>query len=278
MPPIFIAALPFLAIALAPALFVLVAPFVTVRTRAILAGLLLLVALGFGLDIALIDHSGITTLDVPNVFFAADSGQPREWTVARESAPAWAWHACVIAWFGAFGLWLLAHRRRIAVPQRPVLLGTVLFLSYLAVRLGLEKCAAPREIVWATGSAPVLVLLLPFVGWHAGRARYSAGRWAAALLRMALLQRLPIIAFGYAATTRQLGTHLDTHVITDMRGVFGPRHFAGDAVETWLWTIAVPHATVWIAITLLLGLVLGLVPWWLGRRGASITASRSAER
>jgi hypothetical protein len=146
---------------------------------------------------------------------------------------------------------------------------TLLFLTYLAVRLALEKCAAHRGIVWATGSAPALVLLLPFFGWHAGHAGWSAARWVRALLGMALLQRLPLIAFAYFATTRQLGTHLDTHLVGDMRGLFGARHFAGDPVETWLWTTAVPHSTLWIAITLGVGVILGLVPWLLGRRAVS---------
>jgi hypothetical protein len=51
-----------------------------------------------------------------------------------------------------------------------------------------------------------------------------------------------------------------------MRGMFGPKHFEGDFVETWTWTTLVPHLTVWIAITVVLGAVLGVVPWAIARR------------
>lgn len=273
MPPIFLEALPFLPLTLAPAVFALLAPFVGARTRTVFGLLLLLVAVGFAADVALFDHSATYSLDVPNVFLSADTGQPKEWVVAHESAPAWAWHVCVIVWFGAFGGWLLASRARVWQPRSPVPGATLLFLVYLAVRLALEKTAAHRGVVWATGSAPALVVLLPFFAWHAGRAGYSAARWVRALLVMAFLQRLPLIAFGYFATTRHLGTHLDTHLVGDMRGLFGARHFGGDAVETWLWTTGVPHSTLWVAITLGLGVVLGLVPWLLGRRTARVSAA-----
>lgn len=273
MPPIFLDALPFLPLALAPAVFVLLAPFAGTRVRTVFGALLILVAVGFAADIAFVDHSETYALDVPNVFLSADTRQPREWTVAHESAPAWAWHVCVIVWFGTFGGWLLLRRRNVWVTRSPVPGATILFLVYLVVRLALEKCAAHRGIVWATGSAPTLVVLLPFFGWHAGRAGYSAARWVRALLIMAFFQRLPLIAFGYFATTRHLGTHLDTHLVGDMRGLFGARHFGGDAVETWLWTTGVPHSTLWVAITLGLGVTLGLVPWLLGRRAARVNAT-----
>ena len=156
MPPIFLDALPFLPLALAPAVFVLLGPFVSARTRTVFGALLLLVAAGFAADIAFVDHSETYSLAVPNVFLSADTGQPKEWTVAHESAPAWAWHVCVIVWFGTFGGWLLLRRHTAWATRSPVPGATILFLVYLVVRLALEKCAAHRGVVWASRARRLL--------------------------------------------------------------------------------------------------------------------------
>ncbi|MEZ5967161.1 MAG: hypothetical protein R3F56_25220 [Planctomycetota bacterium] len=268
MPTIFDEALPMLLPALAPAFAILLAPLCGSRARTAFATAFLLAAAFLTGDILLIDHSHTATLDVPNVFFSVETGTPREWIVAHESAPAWAWHVVVIVWFGVHGLTLLLRRRRPPAAPHPVLHGAALFWIYLAVRLALEKTAAWRSLVWAVGSAPALLLMLPFLGWYAGRRHWSFAAFAGALLGLAVLQRLPLIAFGYLATTRHLGTHLDTHLVTEMRGLFGGVQLGDDAVRTWTWTTLVPHATLWVAITLIAGLVLGFFPWRWARRRA----------
>jgi hypothetical protein len=259
-------ALPFLPATLAPAVALLLAPLLGRRGRTLFAVLLLLIAALFIADVLLLDHSAIGTLEVPNVFPAPDSGQPRTWIVAVESAPGWAWHVCVAAWFGAFGVLLWARRAQWPALPHPLVLGTGLFVAYLAVRLALEKCAADPAIVWATGSTPALLLMLPFLGWHAGRRGYGFRRWIGGLLVLAFLQRTPLIVWGYFATTRHLGTHLDTHLVEAIGTPFGARSLAGDPVRAWIWTTLVPHTTVWVALTVVVGLLLGVLPWWRGRR------------
>jgi hypothetical protein len=266
VPPLLAEALPFLVPALLPALLVLIAPLAGRRARIAFGALLLLGGAGFLVDVALFDHSAVVTLEVPNVFADAETGQLREWRVATESAPVWAWHVAVAGWLLLHGTWLLARRGRPPAAPHPVVHGAGLFLIYLTVRLVLEKCAAHRPIVWAVGSAPALVAMLPFLGWYAGARGWSLRRFAGALVLMALAQRVPLVAFGWLATTRGLGTHLDTHAVTQMRGLWGPRHFDGDPVQAWIWTTLVPHMTLWIATTLVAGLVLGALPWWAARR------------
>jgi hypothetical protein len=266
MPTLFVEALPFLGPALVPALFVLLAPLAGHRTRAMFGALLLLGAAGLLADIALFDHSSTATLEVPNVFFDADTNEPREWVVATESAPAWAWHVVVAGWLALHGAWLLARANRPAAAPHPVVHGAGLFLIYLAVRLALEKTAAHRPIVWAVGAVPALVAMLPFLGWYAGARGQAFGRFVRALVLLAFVQRIPLIVWGWFATTRQLGTHLDTHRVGSMRGLFGPKHFDGDPMQAWIWTTLLPHSTLWIAITVVAGIVLGTLPWWAARR------------
>jgi hypothetical protein len=276
MPDFFLDALPFVPLTLIPAVFVLLFPFVGRRARTTFAVLLVVIAALFLVDIAVLDHTGVHTLDVPNLFPDPETGKPKVWIVAQASEPAWAWHVVVSVWFGVFGAFLLARRGVSSGPRSPVLLGTVLFLAYLAVRLALEKTAAPVEVVWATGASVVLVAMLPFLGWHAGARGLSFGKWAGALLLMAFLQRLPVIVFAYVATTRQLGTHLDTHLVTGLGGPFGRQDFGGDPVRAWVGTTLVPHATFWVVLTVALGLLLGSVPWWRGRRRTRAAAPASA--
>jgi len=275
--PVFADALPYLVPALAPALAVLVAPLSGKRVRTGIAIGFLLIAVGFGVDLLVADHSAIVTLEVVNVFFSAETGTQREWVVATQTAPLSAWHVVVIAWCTLHGSWLLLRRARPKAAPDPIVHGVGLFWIYLAVRLALEKAAASRGLVWAVGTAPTLVLMLPFIGWYAGRRGASLFGLLRTLLAMAVLQRLPLIVFAYFATTRGLGTHLDTHRITEMRGLFGPVRFDGDPVRTWLWTVLVPQTAVWVPITLLVGMVVGGATWARARRRArppSLAASR----
>ncbi len=86
------------------------------------------------------------------------------------------------------------------------------------------------------------------------------------LFACVLLQRLPLVVLAWFATTRALGTHLDTSAVTDIHvRPFGERQLA-DAFDAWLWPTAIPNATVWVFVTVVAGIVLGIVPYWLGRR------------
>jgi hypothetical protein len=112
-------------------------------------------------------------------------------------------------------------------------------------------------------------MTLPFLGYWCGRRGTTFGRFVAMLLVAALLQRLPILVWGWYATTRGIGTHLDVHLVTDMIfRPFGEQKF-DDVFDAWLWTTAIPHCTIWILATLVLGVVLGVLPLWLGRRRAA---------
>lgn len=140
--------------------------------------------------------------------------------------------------------------------------------AYLCARLALDMSGVPEEIGWAFGATPSLLLILPFFARYCGRRGMTFGRFAGALVLMAFLQRLPLIAFGYFATTQKLGTHLDTHVVSEINlKPFGERKFDG-GVESWLYPTLIPHLTIWIIVTLVAGLVLGALPFLIARRRA----------
>jgi hypothetical protein len=140
------------------------------------------------------------------------------------------------------------------------------FLYYLALRLGLEKTAAHEELVWAAGGTFALFVILPFFGWYCGRRGQGFGKFVRQLLAVAFAQRLPLVAFAYFATTRHLGTHLDTHVVTDIAPPgFGEQKLVSD-FDRWLWPTAIPHLSLWIVLTLVAGLVLAVPAWLVAKR------------
>jgi hypothetical protein len=261
-------ALPFFAAVLVPALLLCLAPHLGARGRTVIGALFLAVSIGFAIDIAVDDHSGVHQLEVPNAFPRGPQAELHVWTVATVSAPAWHWHVFVIGLFAVPGLWLLLRRGRQPGPPPALLHGAMVFLFFLIARLGLELTAAPREIVWAIGATTSLFVVLPFFGYWCGRSGLGFGGWVARLVLLALLQRLPLIAFAYFATTRSLGTHLDTHVVTDINlAPFGERQL-DTPLQAWIWPTLIPHLTVWVIMTLIAGLALGVLPRWLGRRQA----------
>jgi hypothetical protein len=267
------AALPLFPLTLAPAVLLSFAHVTRGRTRLLLALPLLVVALAFVVDILVISHDHTNTLDVVNVFPRGASGEPYTWIVANASAPAWHWHVVVAAVLGVPALGVLM--RRGSAPPNPVAYGVAMFLLYLAARLGLERAAASPALVWATGATPALLVALPFFGWFAGLRRYSFRKFVGALLLTALLQRGMLIGFGYYATTCRTGTHLDTHRITDAWApIVGSKQF-DDPIEGWAMLTLMPHLTFWIIITMVAGIVLGVLPWWLAR-GRAARAARHA--
>lgn len=269
MDELFRSALPFQGGILAFAFLLCLAPQLGRRGRTVLAALLLMPALGTLADILAIDHGFDQSLDVPNIFGRGPDGEPHLWTVASLTRPAWHWHLAVVVFFAlpALAVWL-ARNRRAGIP-RPGLMGIVVFWFFLAFRLALEATAAHRPICWAVGGTVVLVVVLPFVGYWCGRRGQSFAQFVRTLLLMAVLQRAAVIALAYFATAQHLGTHLDTHVITDINlWPFGEVALEDD-MSRWLWTHVAPQSTVWIILTLVAGIVLGSIPRLIGSRSTA---------
>ncbi|HLQ37067.1 MAG TPA: hypothetical protein VK348_04660 [Planctomycetota bacterium] len=261
------AALPFLLPALLPALLLLFAPLWGSRARTVSGIVLLVLGAGFVVDVLTSDHSQPRALTVPNVFPRGPLAEPYEWLLATETAPAWQYHIWLAAVLMVPALVLLLRRKRAPHAPSPVLYCIGIFLFYEVARLGLEKTAAPVGLVWAVGASPALLLSLPFFGWYCGLQGVGFGRFLGRLLLLGYLQRLPLVALAYVATTRALGTHLDTHTLTDIHlRPFAERQFPGDPVASWLWPTCVPQLTMWILITLVAGIVLGTGPLLVARR------------
>lgn len=273
MGELFVSSLPFQAVVLVMALLLCLAPHLSGKGRGVMAGAALLAAIVVALDVLVLDHDHELTLEVPNVFARGPEPKPHLWVVDTVTAPSWHYHVVVIALFlvPAAMLWLL--RRRPPGSPHPLLFATLVFWFFAGGRLLLEATAAHRAIVWAFGGTVVLAVVLPFFGLWCARRGTSVGRFLAMLPLLTLLQRLPLVAFGYFATTRQLGTHLDTHVVTEVTlAPIGEIALTND-FERWLWLQLVPQTTVWVVITVLFGSLLGILPFWLGRnRGAAATS------
>jgi len=275
MPELWRSAWPFLVPALLPALLLMAAPRWTPRGRRIAALLLAASGLLFVADVLAFDHSAVVTHQVVNLFPGAD-GTPRTWIVAEPTAPVWRWHLFLAAMLVLAGGAVWLRRNAPPGPQRPLLLAAGVFWYYLALRLGLEACAVAPELAWAVGATPSLVVVLPFFAAELGRRGRSFWRLLGALALLAIVQRLPLIAFGYLASTQHWGTHLDTHRVTEV-GLFGDvRKFGDDAATGWVSLTLLPHLTVWIALTIVLGVVVGSVPWWRARRGPGDAAPATA--
>lgn len=266
MPEVMRAAYPYYPVVLLAALLLCLAPHLAVRGRTVIAVLFLLVPLGFGIDLLLLDHGEPNTLAVPNVFPRGPDGSLHTWTVDTVTAPAWHWHVGMMIAFALPGVLLLLRASRAPALPHPVTMPVLMFWYFFAMRLALEKTAAPVGVVWAIGGTPSLLMTLPFLGYWCGRRGASFGRFVGMLVIAAVMMRTPLVVWGWFATTRGWGTHLDTHLVTDMNfAPFGERQFT-DVFDAWLWTTMIPNCTTWILITVVLGIALGIGPRWLGAR------------
>lgn len=263
--------LPFFGPALVPAIAMLQSPSLGRRGRTLWAATLGIIAVGFVVDVLAIDHSEEYTLEVPIAFGRTGEEDPHIWIVDTVKAPAWHWHIATTVFMGLLALWLFVRRGRAPSTPPPVATAVGVTLFYLAYRLALEKTAAPQPIVWAVGVMPALFVILPFFGWHSGRSGWDFKRFVKNLLYMALLQRVAIVAVGYFATTRALGTHLDVNLVTDI-ALFGDRKLTSP-LEAWFWTTAVSQLTFAFVFTVVMGIALGVLPWWLARRRARSAAA-----
>src|SRR5262249_50721030 len=98
MPSPLEACLPFLPFALLPALLLLLAPLCGRRTRTLFGVALLLIGLGFVVDVLVTDHTMLVKLDVPNVFPRGPNAEAHVWVVDPDvQGPAWHWHLVVAA-------------------------------------------------------------------------------------------------------------------------------------------------------------------------------------
>lgn len=260
------AARPYIALACAFALLLCLAPLLASRGRTILAAVLGLVPIGLVIDVLVKDHTAEHVLEVPNYFGRQGETEPHRWVTDTVAAPAWHWHMCLAALAAVPALWLFARRRRPAGPPNPILHLWLVFVFFLGLRLGLERTAAPAEVVWGVGVNPTLLVALPFFGFYCGRSGVGFAGLIGRLLLCGLLQRVVVVVWSWFATTRQLGTHLDMHTVTDIELPLVGAPPMTTAAERWFWAVAVPQMTLFLVITLVAGIVLGALPWWWGRR------------
>lgn len=259
---------PFVLPGLLPVPALLHLPLLGRRGRMAWAALLGAIAASFVGDVLLLDHGGVSTLQVKTVFGRGEHGELHAWVVEQVSAPAWQWHLVVASWFALTGGLAWLHRNRPPAPPRPLAWSLLAFGSALAARLALEKTAAPEPIVWAVGVSAASFAIMPFFGWYCGARGHRFGRFVVQLLLANALQRLAVVVVGYVATMGALGTHLDTHSIPEITapgigrvGLTGPQ-------AAWVHAILLPQMTFALVLTAVLGLVIGALPWWLARRGA----------
>ena len=251
----------------------LLSPSLGRRGRTLWAAALAFIAVGFVVDVLAIDHSEEYTLPVKNVLPRKGVEDGHVWIVDTVKAPAWHWHIATTVFMGLAALYLFVRRGKAPAAPRPVATAIGVSLFYLAYRLALEKTAAPEPITWAIGVMPASLVILPFFGWHSGRNAWDFKRFVGNLLYMILLQRVAIVAVGYFATTRDLGTHLDVNLVTDITlPPFGERKLTNPH-EAWFWTTAVSQLTFAFVFTVVMGIALGVLPWWLARRRARSSAA-----
>jgi hypothetical protein len=267
MRELLLAALPVLIPALLPVFLVLIAPVCGKRARTWFGAGLLFVAAAFVVDTVIYDHSAVRELDVPNVLPRGPEGEGHVWIVDRVTAPASRYHYVIAAGLAAFGLWIFLRRGRAPAAPQPAVMGTLLFIAYLLLRVALEKAAAPEGVIWAAGVTFAGLLVLPFFGWYAGRRGSTWKGFVGQLLLMAFSSRLVLVTLAFFATTRRLGSHLDTHLVTDIHlWPFGEVEFHGDDVKAWLYTTAFPQLTFAVVFGVVAGIVLGTLPFWIARR------------
>ena len=259
------ACLPYLPATLAPLLFALLAPLGSPGVRKTFAALLAAGALALGVY-GTIHRQEWLSLEVLNPFFDIDAKLPRIHIVDRVQAPFWHWCAAAAGLVSVPALLLLLTAKHKAKPPQPAAYGGVLGLWYIGARLAFEHFAAPRLVVWATGIVGAMLLMLPFFGFWCARRGSSWKGFLGQLLLLGLVHRIVLVAAAYYLTTQHLGTHLDVHTIQSAKlGFQGTVVFTSDS-DRWLKLIAIPQLVLWVPATVLIGLVLGALPFALGKK------------
>ena len=84
---------------------------------------------------------------------------------------------------------------------------------------------------------------------------------------MNLLPRLGVVAWGYLASSGNLGTHLDMHALSGVSMPWGDYDLAAASPQyKWWVAVAVPQLTLMLAFGLAVVLVLGSPVFFLLRR------------
>jgi hypothetical protein len=108
--------------------------------------------------------------------------------------------------------------------------------------------ATPQQYLGIWGVVSVIATGLAFAAWP------SLGR---VLLAYALAARLPVIGVMWLAIHRGWGTHYDA----------APPGFPPvPPMVRWLWTGVLPQMTVWIAWTVVVGMLFGALGWVVAQR------------
>jgi hypothetical protein len=261
-----VASLPYLPATLGVLVLLLLSPLCGEVGRRRIA---LLFALGaVGLIVLAVRRSGTTsTLQVVNPFPTGPEMRSTPVVTDVVTAAGWQWPTVVA---GCLGLLALLTFGGLRLPSRApspagrcVLVGTL----YVVLRLLLEKNAAPAGLCWGVGASIGLPVVVAFAGWYAGARGQGFFSFLLSLLLLAVFQRAIIAGTAYFATTRRWGTHLDVGAVTELNTPLGgARRFGDDLVEKWTWAVLVPQMALWVAATLVLGLVLGGVAWAVARR------------
>lgn len=261
--------LPWLVWTLPPLFLLLLAPLCGTRGRTTIATVLVLGALPMGW-LAFTQRAAVARAEVVNRFPAGPDKVSTRFVIEVVERPAWQWPLVGLAALLVPALLLLVQRERRPAPPAPALHCALLGSHALAVRLALEKTAAPPDLHWAIGVSLPLVLLLPFLGAYCGLRRMGVAAWVAQLFLLGLLHRGVVVAVGWFCTTRHLGTHLDVSPIHEVNLFLqGPMNFRDDPAGAWTALLLIPQLAIWIPVTVALGLLLGVVPYLAARRRKS---------
>jgi hypothetical protein len=122
-------------------------------------------------------------------------------------------------------------------------------LTFAAARADLTSTALSHLTAWA--AAAVVSVGVAFAAWPA------LGR---PLLVYAVLARLPVVVVMWAAIRWGWGTHYDASL---------PGFPVLAPTPRWLWTGALPQLTIWVAWTVVVGALCGLLGWYVAHRRAA---------
>jgi len=214
------------------------------------------------------------TLTVVNPFPRGEDGKPFLYVMDTVTAPGWQWPLVVLGalWVPALLLWARAGRTPRA-PQ-PAVYALILGVWFIGLRVGVQLTAGPEPVDFATRINHFALHLMPFIALYAGRRGAGFFGLLLHLLIASLLFRGLLVGWSYAATVYDLGTWLDMNALTDMNPAvdwIDPMDFR-DASPTAKWwsATALPQLTFWVLAGVVVGAVVGFIPWLVGRRNPDV--------
>src|SRR5262245_32497152 len=192
-------------------LLLCLAPLLAARGRTVIGVLLLLVPVGFLADLLVIDHSTPSKSEVVNPFPVkkppAGEDALHQFVLDTVEAPPSHYHLFLAAIIAIPALLILLRRNRHRSAPNAVWHAMLVSLFVLAVRIGLEKTGAHKDVYWGVGLDSMLLVILPFFGLYCGRQGHRFGMFVRLLVLLVLLQRVAIVVWSYFATMHQLGSH-----------------------------------------------------------------------